>query len=341
MYTNNDNHKDEVDWLDCISAIETGRGTIFFCDRDILPLRRDLQVIGDFGKSRKLMRNVVMYSITAYNPMNKQIEVVENVKRNTLLVEEIRLRLPGCAILNNYSFFPSRPKHFERGFTVVLPLNYPIRDHNEIVCALAVKYRQAAYFRCVVFNDGNVEQKLILMIDNKPKEVDEQLMIIERVNYHPAFMHHTNHSVFHDYRIALDILSRWRSCSAVDELLSVVSSIGRNDVKTVFNNQKMPPIIVIEGPKLKGMESVCSRLSSSLGATYLRSVPVCIRHMKKVFDSQPQLIRGAFYAISNYILGQELFTHPQTLPVLVDRYWNSTVAHGIVNEVGDGILSSH
>ncbi|XP_033116367.1 UMP-CMP kinase 2, mitochondrial-like [Anneissia japonica] len=99
----------------------------------------------------------------------------------------------------------------------------------------------------------------------------------------------------------------------------------------------MPPIIVIEGPKLKGMESVCSRLSSSLGATYLHSVPVCIRHLKKVFDSQPQLIRGAFYAISNYILGQELFTHPQTLPVLVDRYWNSTVAHGIVNEVGDGI----
>ncbi|XP_071942461.1 UMP-CMP kinase 2, mitochondrial-like [Antedon mediterranea] len=335
----NEYGQDEVDWLNCISAIETSRGTVFFCDRDLLPLRQDLQVVGQFGKTKsgQLMRGVVMYSITAYNPMNKRIEVVENVRRNEFLMEELHAKLPGCEILNNYSFFPNCPKHFERGFTIVLPLDYPVSNHDGIVCELAVKYHQAAYFRSVIHNNGDVEQKLILMIDNKPKEVDEELMVIERINYHPAFMHHTNHSVFHDYRIALDVLSRWRSCAAVDELLSIMSSRAKHELAIVRNNKDLHPIIAIEGPKLRGIGAVCRRLSSSLGTVYLNSIPVCVQHLKKSFDAQPQLIRGAFHAVSNYILGLELSTKAKNSPVFVDRYWNSTVAHCIVNEVGDGI----
>ncbi|XP_071940989.1 UMP-CMP kinase 2, mitochondrial-like [Antedon mediterranea] len=329
--------QDEVDWRNCISAIETSRGTVLFCTRELLSLRQDLQVVGHFGQSGQLMRGVVMYSITAYNPMNKIIEVVENVRRNKFLMEDLHAKLPGCEILNNYSFFPNCPKHFERGFTIVFPLDYPVSDHDGIVCGLAVKYHQAAYFRSVIHNNGDVEQKLILMIDNKPKEVDEELMVIERINYHPAFMHHTNHSVFHDYRIALDVLSRWQSnCTAVDELISIVSSLDENEA--VVNNN-LYPIIAIEGPKLKGicLGTVCRQLSSSLGTVYLNSIPVCLQHLKKSFDAQPQFIRGAIYAVSNYILGLELSTNAKNSPVFIDRYWNSTVAHCIVNEVGDGI----
>ena len=89
----------------------------------------------------------------------------------------------------------------------MIPIRHPT-NQEKTVYRLAMKYRQAAYFMCEIEETGEHRQKLVLLLGEKPEVVEESLVVLERLSYHPAYLHPKNNSVFHSFEVAMDILSR-------------------------------------------------------------------------------------------------------------------------------------
>ncbi|KAJ8019467.1 UMP-CMP kinase 2, mitochondrial [Holothuria leucospilota] len=339
-----------VDWLDCVSAIETNKGVVYFCNKDFFDqpekcgketspnnetecARKEDSVCG-YKKRRAtgitlkpighfecyFPSGIFLYSLTAYNPMNMQRCFLENVTQNHLLLEEIRQNLPGCKILNNFSYFPRRPHHFERGFSVVLPLDCP-HQHEGIIFNLATKYRQAAYFKCKIMQNGDITQKLVLL-ESYGKEVEEKLVVVERLSYHPAFLHSKNNSVFHLLEGVMKLLAQCYHIPEVRELLDICKNYTLTTLPERREDKKTGkyPIIAVEGVAKIGVAQQSQKLSECLGAQLVQSPPSCIRHLRHTFDQQNQLIKSAFYFIGNYITCRQIADAITKHPVVVDRY---------------------
>lgn len=94
------------------------------------------------------------------------------------------------------------------------------------------------------------------------------------------------------------------------------------------------PVIVIEGLDATGKTTLTEALRESLNATLLKSPPQCLAPFRQRFDSEPPLIRRAFYALGNYITAAHIGNESLRAPVIVDRYWHSTAAYAIATAVG-------
>uniref|UniRef100_A0A4W3HRS2 UMP-CMP kinase 2, mitochondrial n=1 Tax=Callorhinchus milii TaxID=7868 RepID=A0A4W3HRS2_CALMI len=93
------------------------------------------------------------------------------------------------------------------------------------------------------------------------------------------------------------------------------------------------PVIGIEGLDATGKSTLTESLRESFKAVLLKSPPDCIGRYRKRFDTEPPLIRRAFYALGNYITASFIANKSATSPVIVDRYWHSTAAYAIATEV--------
>jgi len=194
---------DEVDWLECISAIETDQGLIYFCDAEYSKTTK--AEAAHFRASFPC--GTSLYSITAYNPFNTVTNRVTNELANLELLKDVRELLPGCNIYNNFSFFPSRPYHFERGFTIQVPQDYEVKNHAMIIYSLAIKYDQAAFFKGVVLDNG-LTIPYVVLVQGEYTEIKENLVSIEPAPIHPAFLHQANHAIFHNLNDILCMLNQ-------------------------------------------------------------------------------------------------------------------------------------
>ena len=59
---------DDVNWLECISAIETDHGLLYFCDASYGLSSDELSVLSNF--TINIPEGSHIYSITGYNPLN-------------------------------------------------------------------------------------------------------------------------------------------------------------------------------------------------------------------------------------------------------------------------------
>ncbi|XP_071503491.1 uncharacterized protein [Diadema antillarum] len=383
---------EEVNWLDCVSAIVTSKGVIYFCDEEYFSQKRwsscpeeklaiatieedvpsngaphakkkrsntddmllvqESQAPANLAKSPSRNENKplltpianfsarfdhgrFMYSITAYNPLDTRQDNVQNCLCNQLLLSDLRAAFPDGEILNNFSYFPHRPQHFERGFTVILPLTYP-KDHEGIVHRLALKYRQAAYFKCRILPGGRNTQTIVFL-QGCVREVQENLLVVERLSYHPAYLDRSNNSVFHRFYDAMDILSKCDYLPEARQMMGIVKQQVSFD--TEITRSQRQPVLVLEGTYDAGVSAYSQHLSRAIGAVHRQSPPSCIRHLKEAFDSQNQLVRGAFYTLGNYILAAQVANLSKKAPVVLDRFWNSTAAFTITSEVGRGVAN--
>lgn len=194
---------EEVDWLECISAIETDQGLLYFCDAKYGESSKSVGRTSEFRSN--FPEGSYLYSITAYNPFNKVSNRIVNELSNHELLKDLKMLLPQCKIYQNFSYFPQRPHHFERGYTVQTPPNYHLADHGKIIYQLAIKYRQAAYFRGRVLENG-LTVPWVILVQGEYTEIEEKLVTIRRAPIHPAFLHKANHAVFSDISEVLHVL---------------------------------------------------------------------------------------------------------------------------------------
>ena len=200
---------DDVNWLECISAIETDQGLLYFCDASYGLSSDELSVLSNF--TINIPEGSHIYSITGYNPLNKVTNRLSNELANRQLLNDLNKLLPGCKIHRNFSYFPRRPYHFERGYTIVIPSDYKIRNHGMIIYSLSIKYEQAAFFRGVVMKNG-VTIPYVVLVQGEYTELKEKLVCIKQSNSHPAFLHAANNVIFKDLAEVLSMLYQVLMC---------------------------------------------------------------------------------------------------------------------------------
>ncbi|KAK3108168.1 hypothetical protein FSP39_002499 [Pinctada imbricata] len=87
-----------------------------------------------------------------------------------------------------------------------------------------------------------------------------------------------------------------------------------------------------------GKTTLTETLEKKLGAARYYTPPHHIAHLRKYFDSLPELVRRAYYCLGNYIVAVEISKECRDRPVIMDRFWHSTTAYGITNESSDSDL---
>ncbi len=68
-----------------------------------------------------------------------------------------------------------------------------------------------------------------------------------------------------------------------------------------------------------GKSTLVSYLTERLGTETVTSPPPSLREVRKHFDSQPELVRRAYYALGNYLVAQDVRELTRDKPVVMDR----------------------
>ncbi|KAK9960166.1 hypothetical protein ABG768_010241 [Culter alburnus] len=147
--------------------------------------------------------------------------------------------------------------------------------------------------------------------------------------HHPSTLNIRNSDVFYSMDEAYKVL---QECTDIIPESKEVLKLVDEQLETSRGDGF--PVIVIEGLDATGKTTLTEALRESLNATLLKSPPQCLAPFRQRFDSEPPLIRRAFYALGNYITAAHIGKESLRAPVIVDRYWHSTAAYAIATAVG-------
>ncbi|XP_067310673.1 UMP-CMP kinase 2, mitochondrial [Pseudorasbora parva] len=151
---------------------------------------------------------------------------------------------------------------------------------------------------------------------------------VAAAEHHPSTLNIRNSDVFYSMEEAYKVL---QECTDIIPESKEVLKLVDKHLKTRRGDGF--PVIVIEGLDATGKTTLTEALQESLNATLLKSPPQCLAPFRQRFDSEPPLIRRAFYALGNYITAAHVGKESLRAPVIVDRYWHSTAAYAIATAV--------
>lgn len=119
------------------------------------------------------------------------------------------------------------------------------------------------------------------------------------------------------------------------EALEIFKSMMVDKAPCIPEGVRAPaPIIILEGLDGVGKTTLVQNLKCKLGqsTTCLKSPSEQLMHLRPYFDGQPKAMRRAFYAIGNYACALRIRSAVVDGPVIVDRFWPSTVAYAIAHD---------
>lgn len=137
------------------------------------------------------------------------------------------------------------------------------------------------------------------------------------------------------YTTQEDAASVLRQDPKGSEAVEILESMMVDKAPCIPESVKAPaPIIILEGLDGVGKTTLVQNLKSKLGqnTTCLKSPSEQLMHLRPYFDGQPKAMRRAFYAIGNYACALRIRSAVADGPVIVDRFWPSTVAYAIAHD---------
>ncbi|KAJ8353133.1 hypothetical protein SKAU_G00207000 [Synaphobranchus kaupii] len=243
------------------------------------------------------------------------------------LYEDLRNKLipalPRGSVLDMFSFLPDVKNSLFRGFLVKNAETIPMFD--ELVQSSFVNV-------CTYVQEEDSQWWQHLW--SKPEDgtgvlVDKYYLVPTGIpQYHPSTLNIMGNDVFYSFGDAYNVMEQ--STEIIPEAKELLELVDQN--LTLKRNGQFP-VIVIEGLDATGKTTLTRSLTTELSAALLRSPPQCLSPWRPRFDSEPALLRRAFYALGNYITASQIATAGQHTPVVVDRYWHSTAAYAIATVV--------
>ncbi|PSN33164.1 hypothetical protein C0J52_18824 [Blattella germanica] len=142
-------------------------------------------------------------------------------------------------------------------------------------------------------------------------------------------------SVYHSLESILSFLKspKYLEINEVQRLLEIFEQ--NYDQDAAKSMEHLHPFIVFEGLDGSGKTTTIKKLMKKISARQMSTPPECLMVLRTWFDVQPAQLRRAYYSLGNYIVGQSVEKTLQAGPVLMDRFWNSTAAYAIADEVRD------
>ncbi|XP_058254341.1 UMP-CMP kinase 2, mitochondrial [Hemibagrus wyckioides] len=234
---------------------------------------------------------------------------------------------PGCQLLDTASFLPDVKNSLVRGFF--------LRDNSVLSSAerVVTHLRQKGSVCVFTYTRGQNGDYLCSDEADEPAERERRYYVTPAPAplRHPSTLNIINSDVFYQMKDAYKVL---QECSdVIPESKAVLELVEAQQLELNSIHDERFPVIVIEGLDATGKTTLTCSLQKALGAVLLKSPPQCLAHLRPRFDSEPPLIRRAFYALGNYITAAQIARESSHAPVIADRYWHSTAAYAIATAV--------
>ena len=122
------------------------------------------------------------------------------------------------------------------------------------------------------------------------------------------------------------------------EFVAILESLRRH--QRLHAAAEVHPIVILEGLDGTGKSTLACNLQERLApagfqsmVTLLQSPPEELQHLRPHFDAQPPAMRRAFYSLGNYACALKMHEAAAVGPVVVDRFWPSTVAYALARDL--------
>ncbi|XP_041711423.1 UMP-CMP kinase 2, mitochondrial [Coregonus clupeaformis] len=284
---------------------------------------------GKHSEGPQVFRNVLAdercYSLHVYSD-----DIIERAKFYGGLKNKLSKELPSeCTLLEMSTFQPNVKDSVIKG--------YFLKDSSKSSATervLGELLRNDPVYVCSYLcggEDRQWSQHLWSNTENGWVVGSEKYCVVpaEKPKHHPSTLNIINDDVFYSFEDAYKVLQQCGDIIPESKaVLELVDQRLESKEKTAF------PVIVIEGLDATGKTTLTESLTEALGATLLRSPPQCLSPWRARFDTEPPLIRRAFYALGNYLTAGQIGQEARKAPVILDRYWHSTAAYAIATAVG-------
>ncbi|XP_035250396.1 UMP-CMP kinase 2, mitochondrial [Anguilla anguilla] len=231
--------------------------------------------------------------------------------------------LPRGSLLDVFSFLPDVKNSLFRGFLIkdaeAIPMFHELVMGSWVNVCTYVQEEDGQWWQHLWSKSEDATEVL----------VDKYCLVPARMpQYHPSTLNIMGNDVFYSFGDAHKVMEK--SVEIIPETKELLELVDQN---LTLKRDGQFPVIVIEGLDATGKTTLTRSLTAELSAALLGSPPQCLSPWRQRFDSEPALLRRAFYAMGNYITASQIAVASQHSPVVVDRYWHSTAAYAIATAV--------
>ena len=278
------------------------------------------------------LRRGILYSFTAWNPQGTISDNDTNARRQQSLLQDVR----AAGFHRVYDSFACQPRTacaegwYEEGLTVHVGAEEDTAARLHIT-QLAAQYQQLSVYRYQFEEASNmfVQSQLLVSDTSTPCSADSIHVVPVAAQLYPYL-----YPTFESAAVVLEVHATRSGATLQDVLdeIAVLRAAGQPCTEGLH------PIINVEGIDGCGKSTLCASLVEHIPKAQLLQTPsIRMSHHRKLFDACDESVRRAYYSLCNYSVAHDLLRAAATGPVILDRYWHSTVAYALCQARTKGI----
>ncbi len=294
------------------------------------------------------LRRGVIFSLTAWNPQGVVLSLAENNSLLDRLRCDVHMVGIDCCVYESFACSSGygddqNPREGAQWYEEGLTVHCPIDDGLLLpaIVGLAKQYNQLSIYQYKFDFVTESFTQTQIPVDDSPAQVvpapvhTVPISIQSHSFLYPSFPSAVVALKVHAIRMGMDL------GEIGDEIVELETSLS---VSPVLDGRRFRhPVIAIEGIDGCGKSTLCASLVKRLGprARLLQTPSPRMSGLRQVFDACDENIRRAYYSLCNYSVAQDVIQAAALGPVVVDRYWHSTVAYALAQTPSCGVVNSN
>ena len=289
-----------------------------------------------------------IFSLTAWNPQGVVLSNAENNNLLERLRSDVHMAGMDCCVYESFACSAEHgniqdPKGGAQWYEEGLTIHCPIDDGLllPVIVGLAKQYNQLSIYQYKfdVVTKSFVQTQ-IPVDDNAAQIVPAPIRAVPISIQSHSFLYPSFPSAavtlkVHAARTGMDLGEIGDEIVELETSLLVLPALDGGGFRH--------PVIAIEGIDGCGKSTLCASLVERLGpgAQLLQTPSPRMSRLRHVFDACDESVRRAYYSLCNYSVAQDVIQAAALGPVVVDRYWYSTVAYALAQTKRCALVNSN